>query len=102
MLNNPEHRKKINRYGVMCMKEMMNKPTIENFFHLSYDFTLKTGLINRKIIRVIEDVSKHGMASQAMLGNPVFAIGDTEKLVKTLKDFGTIYVCRIDGKARVL
>lgn len=102
VLNNPECRKKINRYGVMCMKEMMNKTTIENFFHLSYDFALKTGLANKKIIKAIEEANKYGTSSQAMLGNSVFAVGDTEKLVKTLKNFGKVYVCKLGGKARVL
>ena len=102
VLSNPEQRKKINRYRVMCMKEMINKPTIENFFHLSYDFALKTGLANKKIIKAIEEANKYGTSSQAMLGNSVFAVGNTKKLVKTLKNFGKVYVCRIGGKARVL
>jgi len=102
VLNNQGYRKKINRYGVMCMKEMINKPTIENFFNLSYDFASKTGLANKKIIKAIEEAKKYGMASQAMLGNSVFAVGNTKKLVKTLKNFGKVYVCRIGGKARVL
>ena len=102
VLNNQGYRKKINRYGVMCMKEMINKPTIENFFNLSYDFASKTGLANKKIIKAIEEANKYGTSSQAMLGNSVFAVGNTKKLVKTLKNFGKVYVCRIGGKARVL
>jgi len=102
VLNNPGYRRKINRYGVMCMKEMMNKPTIENFFNLSYDFASKTGLANKKIIKAIEESKKYGMASQAMLGNSVFAVGNTKKLVKTLKNFGKVYVCRVGGKVKVL
>lgn len=102
VLSNPEQRKKINRYGVMCMKEMMNKTTIENFFHLSYDFALKTGLADEKIIKAIEEANKYGTSSQAMLGNSVFAVGNTKKLVKTLKDLGKVYVCKLGGKATIL
>ncbi len=102
VLSNPECRKKINRHGSQCMKKMMEHPTIENFFHRSYDFALKTGLMNKRIIRAIEKANKYGISSQAMLGNSIFAIGNTEKLVKTLKDFGKVYVCRVGGKARVL
>jgi len=102
VLSNHEQRKKINRYGIVCVKKMIKKPSIENLFNLSYDFAVKTGLANKRIIRIIEEANKYGTSSQAMLGNSVFAIGDTEKLVKTLKNFGEVYVCRIGGKARVL
>jgi pantoate kinase len=102
VLSNPEQRKKINRYGTVCMKKLMNDIKIESFFHLSYDFALKTGLADERIIEVIEEANKYGTSSQAMLGNSIFAIGNTKKLVKTLKNFGKVYVCRIGGKARVL
>ncbi|MBA3043627.1 hypothetical protein FP804_00645 [archaeon] len=81
---------------------MIKKPSIENLFNLSYDFAVKTGLANKRIIKIIEEANKYGTSSQAMLGNSVFAIGDTEKLVKTLKNFGKVYVCSIGRKARVL
>ena len=102
VLNNSEQRKRVNRYGSKSMKELIKKPTIENFFHLSYDFALKTGLMNKRINRAIEEANKYGMVSQAMLGNSVFTVGNTKKLVKTLKNFGKVYVCRIGEKARVL
>ncbi|MDI6916961.1 MAG: pantoate kinase [Thermoplasmatales archaeon] len=102
VLSNPEQRRKINRYGSVCVKKMIEKPTIENLFNLSHDFALKTGLANKRIIKAIEEAKKYGMGSQAMLGNSVFAVGDTKKLVKTLKNFGKVYVCRTGGKVTVL
>jgi len=102
VLSSPEQKRKINRYGDVCMKKLMSNIKIENFFHLSYDFALKTGLANKKIIKAIEESKNYGMASQAMLGNSVFAVGNTKKLVKTLKNFGNVYICRVGGKARVL
>jgi len=102
VLNNQGYRKKINRYGNVCVKKMIKKASIENLFNLSYDFAMKTGLANKRIIRIIEEANKYGTSSQAMLGNSVFAIGDTEKLVRVLKNFGDVCVCSIGGKARVL
>jgi hypothetical protein len=31
-----------------------------------------------------------------MLGNSIFAIGDTNKLSKTLSTFGNVYICTVD------
>ena len=59
-------------------------------------FTIKTRLADKKILKAIESANHHGMASMCMLGNSVFAIGDTEKLNETLSAFGKTYICTVD------
>ena len=58
----------------------------------SRDFALGTGLASDAIIDIIEAVeSAGGMASQAMLGDSVFAIADPERreaVIETLTEFG--------------
>ena len=93
----------ISEYGKLCTKKILEKPSVENFLKLSLYFTNKTGLAEKKIICAINAANKHGMASMCMLGNSVFAIGKTDKLSKTLSNYGQVFVCRVDkGGARVL
>ena len=83
-------------YGRYCTKKLLEKPSIENLFSLSQIFTKKTGLADEKVLRAIDVANFHGMASMCMLGNSVFAIGDTEMLCSSLLTFGKVYVCSVD------
>jgi len=47
-------------------------------------------------LEAIDAANQYGMASMCMLGNSVFAIGDTDALCKTLTNFGRVYVCLVD------
>jgi len=40
--------------------------------------------------------SKLGIASMSMLGNSVFAVGDTAGLLSVLSSYGDTYTCRVD------
>ena len=40
--------------------------------------------------------NQFGMASMCMLGNSVFASGNTDKLCETLSKFGRVFVCTVD------
>lgn len=86
----------ISSYGRYCTKKILENPSIENLFSLSQMFALKTGLADKRILKAIKSANHHGMASMCMLGNSVFAIGDTNMLCETLSVFGEIYVCTVD------
>ncbi|OYT58981.1 hypothetical protein B6U81_06905 [Thermoplasmatales archaeon ex4484_30] len=98
ILQNKEISQRIKRVGRECMKEILANSTLENFFMLSKKFAEETGLMKGKIKDAVETASKHGMASMCMLGNSVFAMGDTDELVKTLSKYGKVYTCEIDKK----
>jgi pantoate kinase len=94
---------KIIDYGKYCTKKLIENPSIENLFLLSQTFTQKTGLADKRVLEAIDTANQFGMASMCMLGNSVFAIGNTDKLCRSLSSFGKVYVCCVDEYgARVL
>jgi len=93
----------VTNYGRYCTRKLLEKPSIERLFSLSQIFTKKTNLAEIRVLEAIEAQSKYGMASMCMLGNSVFAIGETDILCKTLASFGEVFVCSVDQQgARVL
>ena len=88
--------KEIMSYGRYCTKKILEKPSVEQLFKLSQVFTKKTGLADRRIIEAIDTANHVGMASMCMLGNSIFAVGDTESLCNSLVSFGKLYVCSVD------
>jgi pantoate kinase len=83
-------------HGRHCTKKLVEKPSLENLFMLSNIFTKRINIANDKIQKAIETVNTYGMSSMCMLGNSVFAIGNTPMLSKILSNFGIVYVCSVD------
>ena len=103
VLKDSNYRKVISNYGSICLKKLLEKPNIENFFDISYEFSKRMKFISKEVFTAIDLCKKYGMASVSMIGNSVFAYGETENLVEVLKDFGKVYVCEIDNfGARIL
>jgi pantoate kinase len=97
----------INVAGKEAMKRLMLSPGIENFMACARDFSIGASLATGEIIDIIEAVEAvGGMASQAMLGNTVFAIGtkDTgDQIAETLSGFGQVLHYRISpGSIRMI
>ena len=103
ILKNERMADRISESGRECMNEIIASPTIENFFFLSRKFAEETGLMNEKVKKAVEEACRHGMASMCMLGNSVFAMGDTKKIARVLSKYGKVYTCTVDEKgARIL
>jgi len=103
ILKNERVADRISESGRECMNEIIASPTIENFFFLSRKFAEETGLMNEKVKKAVEEACRHGMASMCMLGNSVFAMGDTKKIARVLSKYGKVYTCTVDEKgARIL
>lgn len=96
VLSDKKQVSKIASYGRYCTKKIVEKPTVESLFMLSNRFTQKSGLAQPKVLQAIQAAQTVGMASMCMLGNSVFAIGDTEPLQKILSVFGPVYVSSVD------
>ncbi len=94
ILSDPGIIKHINEGGKRQMKRLIQKPTIDNFMLCSRDFTIQSGLAGKKVTEVIEaSNSIDVVASQAMLGNAVFAIPDpsvASTLEETFMQFGKV------------
>ena len=84
-------------YGRYCTKKLLEKPTIENLFSLAQQFTRKIGLADETVLQAIDAANHYGMASMCMLGNSVFAMGNTPLLYKTLSVFGKVFYCTVDA-----
>ena len=92
VLSDPDLAWRITSIGKGAMKRLMTSPTFETFMQCSQDFALGTGLASNTVIDIIEAVgSAGGIASQAMLGESVFATADPERreaVIEALSEFG--------------
>ncbi len=103
ILQDPKKSAKIIDYGKFCIKKIIENPSVENLFSLSQTFTKKTEIADKHVLDAIEAANNFGMASMCMLGNSVFAMGNTDELCKVLSAYGKVYVCSVDeGGARIL
>ncbi|UCE73522.1 MAG: hypothetical protein JSV56_10910 [Methanomassiliicoccales archaeon] len=103
IITNEEYKKRINEDGKRCLQELLKNPTQEKMMHLSFEFSKNTGLLSGELEDAIAAVKKYGQASMSMLGNSIFAMGDTGIMAKILKDFGEVYICKMDSEgARVV
>lgn len=96
ILSDQNKMKHIINYGKFCTQKLLENPSAEKFFNLSQFFTKKTDLADKKVIQAIEKSDHHGTASMCMLGNSIFAMGETRELCKILSKFGKTFVCTID------
>ncbi len=103
ILNNPEIVKRIRTNARYCLTSLLENPSLENLLIQSYRFARNVGLADDKIMKAIEMANNYGIASMCMLGNSIFAIGETEKLTKALSVFGKVFRCTIDQQgARII
>jgi len=99
MLGRKEVLERINAVGGRGVELLMREPTLENLFRLSNEFMEGSGLATPEVRRAVWEAKKWGWASQAMIGNAVFATGpDLDLLSETLSQFGEVYRCSVDTK----
>ncbi len=96
VLSDPKKQKAINSFGSKRVDELLRKPTVERLMRSSRSFALESGLATNKTLEAMDAASKFGMASMSMLGNSVFAIGETDALERVLSDFGKTFRCSVD------
>lgn len=83
VLSDERAMKEINSAGIASLKELLAKPTLEEFMRLSRRFTSQIGIASDWALDAIEAVeAAGGMASMIMLGDSVFAIGGGEALAE--------------------
>lgn len=92
------YRNKINEYGNECLQQLIKKPGLKEMMYLSLAFSRGVGLLSTEMEAAISATRRFGLASMSMLGNSIFAIGETDNLESELKNFGDTFVCDIDGK----
>ena len=91
----------INKAALDALASLSHERSVEKLFQVSYEFATRTCLISPEVQRGVLEARKHGLASQAMLGNSLFAMGDMEKMAGALGEIGKVYRCSVDrGGAR--
>ncbi len=94
VLESPALVKRINSFGKDALKRLLERPTVERFMELSREFAFGTELVSNRVIDIIEAVeAAGGCASQAMLGNTVFAIAEDAcraEVLSCLGEFGDV------------
>ncbi len=92
VLDDEKTMERINILGQRALKALLKRPGLEHFMSLSRDFAFETGLVSPGAADAIEAVeAAGGMASMAMLGDTVFALGDGSALM----EFGQVGSSRI-------
>ena len=87
---------KVQLIGKECTDRLLQNPSTDQLFALSMEFTKRSGLASEKILEVMGAVKPFGKCSMCMLGNSVFAIGDTKKISEVLSSYGTVLQCSVD------
>ncbi|MEM0342831.1 MAG: pantoate kinase [Thermoplasmata archaeon] len=96
VLSHPGKVRAINSIGGRLVDEMLKRPSVSTLMELANDFALASGLATKRVLRAIKAASAHGVASMAMLGNSVFAVGDVDALDDVLSACGRTYRCNVD------
>jgi pantoate kinase len=87
VLSDQSAMKDINSAGEAALKELLKRPTLQEFMLLSRRFAVQSGLASDWTLDAIEAVeAAGGMASMIMLGDAVFSFGGA----KALKEFGEV------------
>ena len=103
ILTDSQRIKTIINCGKDCTRKLLEFPTVENLFTISQFFTKKTNIASERVIEAIDAANEFGIASMCMLGNSIFAMGQTNKLCTKLKSFGKVFICSTDKKgARIV
>jgi len=95
VLSDKEVMSSVNKAGLAALKELLKRPTLQNFMQLSRAFTMQSGLASdwaRDAIEAVEAAG--GMASMIMLGDAVFAFGGAE----ALRAFGEVHTTTISQR----
>lgn len=82
----------INAAGAKRVAELQKAPSMDAFLAHSQEFARDAGLLTDTMERAIHAAKPHGKASMSMLGNSLFAFGNTPKLADALAPFGEVRV----------
>jgi pantoate kinase len=85
----------VSKAGEAALKELLKRPTLQDFMQLSRRFTVQSNLASDWALDAIEAVeAAGGMASMIMLGDAVFAFGGAE----ALNGFGQVHTTTISQR----
>jgi len=109
-LTDTKLRERINEHGGKLLERLMEEPSVETFLKFSRRFAEHTGLITKKVRKVLDETDTSGIVcSMPMFGEGIFSIvkqEEAETLLRIFRKHGSadeILVSEIDFKgARLL
>jgi pantoate kinase len=92
LLEDIELRDRSRKFGAIAMKNLLKKPTLQNFIKVSNDFSEGLGLLDDELRELIEAANSAGAigASMVMLGRAVFALVKVTDLGRVKKAFSEL------------
>ncbi|MDL2246525.1 GHMP kinase [Methanobrevibacter sp. OttesenSCG-928-K11] len=98
IIENEDHKNRINLIGKELLNDFNLNPTISKFLDNSLKFSIKTNLINEKVLKAVTEFNELEDilgSSMAMLGNTVFAMTYNKETFESLED---IKIYKIDNE----
>lgn len=90
IISSAEKRSEINEAGSRCLAEFSERKGVSDFLQLSWRFANETGLATEKMKEALDSIRGLGEGSMVMLGNAIFAFGDTAAMAGELSAFGRV------------
>jgi pantoate kinase len=90
VISSHEALRKINEYGEITLRSIMENPTVEHFFKLCKDFAINTGLMSVLIKKMTDAAVENGAlgATQNMIGDAMHAIVEPRFLTSVVAALG--------------
>jgi pantoate kinase len=96
VLSDAAKRASVNAAGERALAALLKGPTLDAFLAQSQQFARESGLLSPEMERAMHAARPHGAASMSMLGNSLFAFGNTRRLADALAPFGEVTTCAVD------
>lgn len=88
VLGDRETRDRIGATAEPLLERAPDRPTLDWLLEAGSRFTEGAGLAGSEVATMLDLCGRSGMASQIMLGNSVFAVGDTDAMAEALSTMG--------------
>ncbi len=98
VLARPAFLERLGRVGGECVDAFAEDRRMENLFMLARRFDLETGLVDKRILRAMEECRPYGSAAMSMLGRSLFAVGDLVNLKRVLRSYGYLVPTTVDNR----
>ena len=98
VLSDPGARARLRAACLPRLSEASNGPDLDWLLRAGWAFAIEAGLVSEDVERMVELCSPHGLVSQVMLGNSVFAVGDLDEMENNLRQAGfAVRVSTVDN-----
>jgi pantoate kinase len=88
-LSTPRKRELVNKFGKKTLDKILDNPSLDHFMEACKEFAIKTGIVTKRIQKLIELAEKAGAigATQNMIGEAVHAVVPSEKKQTVIQAF---------------